>query len=104
MRAGSAQLYEKHGLCIWREQGSEEWQVGVDEITDHLEALDIRYTVVVARRTVRRRLRPGFEVRVAWDNLAEVVRWVPSVQVLIDALKQAPSGHSPVPAAGPDLP
>jgi hypothetical protein len=87
VRAGSAQLDSGIGMRIWREQGSEEWQVGLDEIIEHLTMLGIPHHIILMRRKVGRRTVGGFEVRVRWDDLDAVVRWVPSLQRLIDALE-----------------
>lgn len=88
VRVGSAVVDSVDGLCIWRAAGAEEWQVGPEEITAHLETLRIPYQVVVKvkPRTAKRPAQGGFEVQVPWESLPAVTRWVPSVQRLIDAL------------------
>ena len=99
IRAGSAQLDSNIGLRIWRAAGSEEWQVGVDEITDHLATLEIPHTVALVRRTTGRAVRAGFEVRVAWDDLDSVLRWAPSLQPLIDAVGRTEGPGTSPPAS-----
>jgi hypothetical protein len=88
IHAGSAQLDSAVGLRIWRAPGSEEWQIGVDEISEYFETLGIPHHVALVRRTVRRRTVVGFEIRVDWDDLPTMLRWVPSLQRLIDAVAE----------------
>ena len=89
MRAGSAVVSREDGLSIWRAQGSEEWQIGAAEISEKLDVLQVPYQVAVVRRPARGR-RPqqfGFEIRVAWDQLETLTRWVPSLRRLMDAVE-----------------
>lgn len=88
IRAGSARLDSAVGLRIWRASGSEEWQIGVDEISGHFETLGIPHHIALVSRTVRRRTVGGFEIRVDWDDLPTVLRGVPSLQRLIDAVAE----------------
>jgi hypothetical protein len=94
VRAGSAVVSRKDGLSIWRAKGSEEWQVGAEEITGHLDVLEVPYMVAVVVRPARgaRRREAGFSIQVEWDRLDSLVRWVPSVRVLMDAVKESPAG------------
>jgi hypothetical protein len=82
----------RDGLSIWRANGSEEFQVGAAEITGHLDALEVPYSVAVVVRTARgtRARQAGYQIRVAWDQLDRVTRWVPSLQQLIDAVADDP--------------
>lgn len=87
LRSGSARLERDIGLCLFREHLESDFTIGATELTDHLETLEIPYSVVVGysmrfgKRTVK-----GFDVRVAWDDLATVTRWMPSLQKHIDAV------------------
>lgn len=94
VRAGSAVVSLKEGLSIWRAKGSGEWQVGVDEITNHLDVLEVPYTVAVVLRpgNGKRPRQAGFSVQVEWDRLDSLVRWVPSIRVLMDAVEESPAG------------
>ena len=94
VQTGAAQLDSAEGLRIWRASGSEEWQIGVDEVAGHFETLGIPHHIALVRRTVRRRPVAGFEVRVGWDDLPAVLRWVPSLQRLIDAVNEPVSTPS----------
>ncbi len=89
MRGGNVQLDSAVGLRIWRASGSEEWQVGIDEVSEHLETLGIPHDIAIVRRTIRRRRVAGFEAQVAWADLDTVLKWVPSLQKLIDAVEAA---------------
>lgn len=93
VRAGGAVVSRKDGLSIWREKGSEGWQVGGEEIANHLEVLGVPYSMASVVRPVRgaRIGRSGFEIRVAWDQLDTIIRWVPSVQRLMDAVDGGPN-------------
>lgn len=86
VRAGSAVVSRRDGLSIWREKGSEEWQVGGEEIAKDLEVLGVPYSVTSVVRPARgaRHSLLGFEIRVAWDELDTIISWVPSVQRLMD--------------------
>lgn len=88
IRAGSAVVSRRNGLCIWRARGSEEWQVGVEEISRHLETLSVPFGVSLVIRGARegRPKEVGFEIQVAWDELDAVTRWAPSLKLLMDAV------------------
>lgn len=94
IRAGSAVVSRKEGLSIWRARGSEEWQVSVDEITNHLDVLQVPYSVAVVLRPAhgKQPRQAGFSVQVEWDRLDSLVRWVPSLRVLMDAVDESPEG------------
>jgi hypothetical protein len=88
VRAGSAVISRKHGLSIWRARGSEAWQVSVEEIVDNLDTLEVPYKVGVGVRPARGKSprRAGFFVIVEWDHLDALLRWVPSIRPLMDAV------------------
>jgi len=92
VRVGSAVVSRRDGLTIWRTKGSEEWQVGASEITGHLDVLDVPYSVAIVVRPARgtRARQAGFQIRVAWDQLDSLRRWVPSLQRLMDAVDDDP--------------
>jgi hypothetical protein len=94
IRAGSAVVSRKEGLSIWRARGSEEWQVSVEEITNHLDVLEVPYSVAVVLRPAhgKRPRQAGFSVQVEWDRLDSLVRWAPSLRVLMDAVEESPGG------------
>jgi hypothetical protein len=85
VRAGGAVVSRRNGLSIWRQKGSEEWQVGVEEIAKHLEVLGVPYSMTSVVRPARgaRHSLLGSEIRVAWHELDTIIRWVPSVQRLM---------------------
>jgi hypothetical protein len=85
---GTAVLTRDH-LGIWRERGSEEWKAGTGELSALLADLAIPHTVVDLTRPATSTLpaRAGQEIRIAWDDLHTVVRWMPSFQKLIDAIR-----------------
>jgi len=88
IRTCIAQLDSAVGLRIWRAPGSEEWQVGVDEVSGHFGTLGVPHHIALVRRTARRRTVAGFEIRVDWEDLPAVLRWAPSLQKLIDAVAE----------------
>ena len=93
VRVGSAVVSRRDGLSIWRANGSEEFQVRAAEITGHLDVLEVPYSVAIVVRTARgtRPRQAGYQIRVAWDHLDRVTRWVPSLQRLIDAVADDPT-------------
>lgn len=89
-RAGSyVWLDEQRGLCMWRSRDAGEWMQDAGELGNHLEALEVPYTVAVEKQIVRKRQTPGFTVQVARADLPAVTRWVPSFQKSIDAAEAA---------------
>lgn len=89
LRGGGAAVLTRDHLGIWRERGSESWKAGIDDLSRLLEELAIPHAVVDLTRPATGTLpaRPGQEIRVAWDDLHAVVRWMPSFQKLIDAIR-----------------
>lgn len=92
-RGGGTAFLTRDYLGIWRERGSEEWKAGARELSGLLDVLAIPHTVAGVTRPATRRFpaRPGQEIRVAWDDLHTVVRWVPLLQELIDAVQRGSS-------------
>ena len=85
-RAGSyVWLDEQRGLCMWRSRDAGEWMQDAGELGEHLDALDIPYTVAVETKVVRKRHVAGFTIQVARADLPAVTKWVPSFQKSIDA-------------------
>lgn len=89
VRVGSAVVSRRDGLCIWRAEGSEEWQVGAGEIAEHLDVLEVPYSVAIVVRPARgtRRRQAGWEIRVAWDQMDAITHWVPSLRRLMAAVE-----------------
>jgi hypothetical protein len=91
IRSGSATL-SRQQLSIWRAKGSEQWQAGAEEITAHLDALEVPYAVAIARGpTSRNAEQLGWQIQVAWDDLGTLEKWIPSLRRLINALEEAKS-------------
>jgi hypothetical protein len=82
-------LDEQRGFCIWRGTTAQASGVGINEVTGHLDVLEVPYTVAVETMTVRRREQAGFAAQVARADLPALVRWVPSLQKSIDAAEHA---------------
>lgn len=82
-------LDEQRGFCIWRGKTAQTSGVGIGEVTRHLDALEVPYTVAVETMTVRRRQQAGFTAQVAREDLPTLVRWVPSLQRSIEAAEHA---------------
>lgn len=87
------------GLALWRETDCGEWKATAAEIGDDLSALDVPHQIVTAFRPPRansRTLRPrrGEEVRIATQDLAHLVRWMPSLQEHLDELPQDAPGFA----------
>lgn len=86
-RGGSGvRLSKEDGLCIWRGVESEEWGLGAVQLTEHLDALGIPYSVAIMASPFRKGMKPGFDVRITWDQLHLVTKWVPSFRRVIDAV------------------
>ncbi|MUK01619.1 hypothetical protein GM708_06570 [Vibrio cholerae] len=68
--------------------GSEGWQRGVSELSESLDALDVPYSVTVERRRVRNYAQPqmGFRLIVGWNDVDQLVAWVPSLRQYVDAV------------------
>lgn len=90
IRGGGSAL-DVDGWCVWRHPQAGEWQASAQEISSHLDTLEVPYSVAVVRRRYRRASEPtiGYEVRVANADLPALLRWAPSLQKLIDALDEA---------------
>ncbi|HZJ04715.1 MAG TPA: hypothetical protein VFD59_04490 [Nocardioidaceae bacterium] len=89
VRGGGAHLHEE-GWKVWRHPQAGEWQASTEEITAHLDALEVPYTVSIVRRRQSSRSAvsvAGLELRVATSDLPALLRWVPSLQRQIDALE-----------------
>ncbi|MET8289877.1 hypothetical protein ABZV80_32315 [Streptomyces sp. NPDC005132] len=83
------------GLALWREADRGEWKATADEISADLVLLEVPHHVVKAfpypRAKSRSRLpRRGEEVRVDREDLAHLVRWMPSLQQHIDQTQDLP--------------
>lgn len=92
VRGGAAQLHEA-GWRVWRHPDAGEWQASAEEIAAHLDVLEVPYTVAVVRRRHSRRSPAavtGLEIRVATADLPALLRWVPSLQQLMDAVTVEP--------------
>jgi hypothetical protein len=52
----------------------------------------VPYSVAVVLRPGhgKRPRQAGFSVQVEWDRLDSLVRWVPSLRVLMDAVEESP--------------
>ncbi|MFE9469295.1 hypothetical protein ACFYNW_37885 [Streptomyces virginiae] len=77
------------GLALWREYNARKWKASAAELSQDLDTLKVPHETVVAFRPPRARevrRRKGQEVRVAFAELAKLVRWVPSLQQSIDEL------------------
>lgn len=75
------------GLCIWRGRKADAEGRGSTELSGHLDALDVPYSVRLEALTVRGRRQTGFTVVVGWENLEALTRWVPSFQEQIDGVR-----------------
>ncbi|TFD43760.1 hypothetical protein E3T37_00730 [Cryobacterium sp. TMT2-10] len=85
-RGGSGvRLTREDGLCVWRGRESEEWGLGASQLTKHLDALEIPYVVAIMKMKSGTGMKAGFDVRVPWNQLDKVTRWVPSFQKSIEA-------------------
>ena len=89
-------LYEKRGLCVRRSREALEWGLGAAELSEHLEALDVPYTVAAETITIGGERKVGLSVQVSRKDLGSMSRFVPSFQRRIDAAETAWT----VPAAG----
>lgn len=78
-------LNRTDGLCMWRGREAEEWGGGAGVVTEKLDVLGIPYTVAVTHMTFKSGRQPGFDVRIRWEDLGAVLRWMPSFQKSIDA-------------------
>jgi len=65
------------GLCIWRGRQADAEGRGSTELSGHLDALNIPYSVRLELLTDRGRRQAGFTIVVAWDCLSALTRWVP---------------------------
>jgi hypothetical protein len=83
-RGGATWMNREEGLCIFRQELQSGFSVGAHELTEHLDALGIPFTITInypmalGKRTVR-----GYKVSVAWGDLPAVTRWMPSLQKYI---------------------
>lgn len=76
------------GLCIWRDKrASEEWGLGIPELSDYFDTLEIPYSVRVELLTVGKQKKAGFTASIRWDDLDFLTRWVPSFQQQVDNAK-----------------
>lgn len=95
-RAGShVWLDENRGLCIWRSRDAGEYMQDATELSKHLDALDVPYTVAVESQIVRKRTTSGLTLQVARKDFGAITRFVPSFQKSIDAAEQAWSQPKP---------
>ncbi|MEU1502908.1 hypothetical protein [Streptomyces sp. NPDC005732] len=83
------------GLALWREVDCGEWKATADEISADLALLEVPHHVVKAFRyplakSWSRGPRRGEEVRVDREDLAHLVRWMPSLQQPIDQTQDLP--------------
>lgn len=89
-RAGShVWLDEKRGLCIWRSRDAGEYMKDTSELSQHLDALDVPYTVAVETQIVRKPSTAGLTLQVARKDFGAITRFVPSFQKSIDAAEEA---------------
>lgn len=94
IRTGGARL-SREQLMIWRSKDAGEFGADAAEVTEHLEALGVPYTVAITRGPTKHTKRQlGFRVDVAWDDLGTLERWLPSLRPLIDAV-ETPEGTPP---------
>lgn len=89
VRGGAAFLYDD-GWRVWRHPSAGEWQASAEEISAHLDVLEVPYTVAIVKKRPRgsSAVVAGLEIRVATKDLPTLLRWVPSLQRLIDALAE----------------
>lgn len=92
VRSGGGTL-DTTGLSIWREENAGEWKADIKEVTDALEALEVPYTVAIARRpahrSAKRTPRIGWQAQIAWNDLHLLTPWMPkTLQGLIDAVAE----------------
>lgn len=70
------------GLALWREADAGEWKASAEEVAADLAVLGVPHTVVGANRPPTSRspmVRRGREIRVVWDDLPALTRWMPSL-------------------------
>jgi len=89
-RAGShVWLDDQRGLCIWRSRDASEYMQDTSELSKHLDALEIPYTVAIETQMVRKSSTSGLTLQVARQNFGAITRFVPSFQKSIDAAEEA---------------
>lgn len=77
------------GLAMWREFDAGEWNASAAELSADLNTLRVVHEIVIAYRPPRARetrVHKGQEVRVAFPELPQLVRWLPSLRQPIDEL------------------
>lgn len=85
LRGGASWMNREDGLCIFRQELESNFNVGAHELTEHLDTLDIPYTVTLNYpMTFGQRKVKGYKISVAWDDLPTVTKWMPSLQKHID--------------------
>lgn len=76
------------GLCIWRDKrASEEWGLGIPELSEYFDTLEIPYSVRVELLTIGKQRKAGFTAVISWDHLDTLTTWAPSFQPQIDNAK-----------------
>lgn len=85
------------GLALWRETDCGAWKATAAEIGADLSVLEVPHQIVTAFRpplakSRTRQPRRGEEVRIATQDLAHLVRWMPSLQEHLDELPQDAPG------------
>ena len=83
-----AETFQKQVIAYF----AEEYKAGAPEITHHLDVLDVPYYVAVTTGPSKRTSRElGWNVKVRWEDLGQLQRWVPALRRMVDALEGGPS-------------